>query len=96
MTKSGGHSYGEFFLNRFAGVNPINGDALWLDANGELTDQFNESDKVMVGKSCIAPWQGGFGTTLTWKGLSLNAQFSWVADRWMINNDRYFLTSSLF
>ena len=44
----------------------------------------------MVGKSCIAPWQGGFGTTLTWKGLSLNAQFSWVADRWMINNDRYF------
>lgn len=85
-----GHSYGEFFLNRFAGVNPINGDALWLDANGELTDQFNESDKVMVCKSCIAPWQGGFGTTLTWKGLSLNAQFSWVADRWMINNDRYF------
>ena len=44
----------------------------------------------MTGKSCIAPWQGGFGTTLSWKGLSLSAQFSWVADRWMINNDRYF------
>ena len=27
---------------------------------------------------------------LTWKGLSLSAQFAWVADRWMINNDRYF------
>ena len=43
-----------------------------------------------AGKSFFAPWQGGFGTTLTWKGLSLSAQFAWVADRWMINNDRYF------
>ena len=85
-----GHSYGEFFLNRFAGVNPINGDPLWYTADGEITDEFRESDKVMTGKSCIAPWQGGFGTTLSWKGLSLSAQFSWVADRWMINNDRYF------
>lgn len=85
-----GHSYGEFYLNRFAGVNPINGDALWYDIDGNITDEYNESDKVLVGKSYIAPWQGGFGTTLTWKGLSLNAQFSWVADRWMINNDRYF------
>jgi len=85
-----GHSYGEFFLNRFAGVNPINGDALWYTAGGEVTDEFNEADKVMVGKSYIAPWMGGFGTSLSWKGLALSAQFSWVADRWMINNDRYF------
>lgn len=85
-----GHSYGEFFLNRFAGVNPINGEPLWYTDDGELTDEFKESDKVMTGKSCIAPWQGGFGTTLSWKGLSLSAQFSWVADRWMVNNDRYF------
>ncbi|MGM9741810.1 MAG: SusC/RagA family TonB-linked outer membrane protein [Candidatus Cryptobacteroides sp.] len=85
-----GHSFGEFYLNKFAGVNPINGDALWYDKNGEITNEFNESDKVMVGKSYIAPWMGGFGTSLSWKGLSLSAQFSWVADRWMINNDRYF------
>lgn len=85
-----GHSYGEFFLNRFAGVNPIDGNPLWYTADGEITDEFREADKVMTGKSCIAPWQGGFGTTLSWKGLSLSAQFSWVADRWMINNDRYF------
>ena len=44
----------------------------------------------MVGKNYLAPWQGGFGTTLTWKGISVNAQFSWVADRWMFNNDRNF------
>ncbi|MBQ6861661.1 MAG: TonB-dependent receptor [Alistipes sp.] len=85
-----GHPLGEFYINRYAGVNPANGDALWYTKEGELTNELKDSDKVLVGKSYIAPWQGGFGTTLSWKGLSLTAQFSWVADRWMINNDRYF------
>lgn len=85
-----GHPLGEFYINRYAGVNPVNGDALWYDKNGNLTTELRDSDKVLVGKSYIAPWQGGFGTTLSWKGLSLSCQFSWVADRWMLNNDRYF------
>ena len=85
-----GHPLGEFYINRFAGVNPANGDALWYTKDGELTNELKDSDKVLVGKSYIAPWQGGFGTSLSWKGLSLSAQFSWVADRWMLNNDRYF------
>lgn len=85
-----GHSFGEFFINRFAGVNPANGDALWYTKDGQITNKLEDKDKVLVGKSYVAPWQGGFGTTLDWKGLSLSAQFSWVADRWMINNDRFF------
>ena len=89
-----GHSVGEFYVNRYAGVNPANGDALWLTKDGEVTTEFNESDKVMIGKSYIAPWQGGFGTSLSWRGLSLSAQFAWVADRWMFNNDRFFEESN--
>lgn len=85
-----GHPLGEFYINRYAGVNPANGDALWYDKNGNLTTQLRDDDKVLVGKSYIAPWQGGFGTALSWRGLSLSTQFSWVADRWMLNNDRYF------
>ncbi len=85
-----GHPLGEFYINRYAGVNPANGDALWYTADGHLTDQLRDEDKVLVGKTYIAPWQGGFGTALSYKGLSLSTQFSWVADRWMINNDRYF------
>ena len=84
-----GHSATEFYINRYAGVNPTNGDALWYTKDGEITTEFKDSDKVMTGKSFVAPWQGGFGTTLTWKGISLAAQFSWVADRWVFNNDRY-------
>ena len=85
-----GHPLGEFYINRYAGVNPANGDALWYDKDGNITNELNDEDQVMIGKSYHAPWQGGFGTTLSWKGLSLSAQFSWVGDRWMINNDRYF------
>lgn len=89
-----GHSVGEFYINRYAGVNPANGDALWYTKDGQVTNVYNEGDKVMVGKSHIAPWQGGFGTSLSWKGLMLNAQFSWVGDRWMFNNDRFFEESN--
>lgn len=85
-----GDRLGQFYLNRFYGVNPANGDALWLTKDGEITTELRDSDKVLTGKSSIAPWQGGFGTALSWKGLSLSAQFSWVGERYMINNDRYF------
>ena len=89
-----GHDSGEFFINRFAGVNPANGDALWYTKDGEITNELRDEDRVMIGKSYNAPWAGGFGTTFAWKGLSLSAQFSWVADRWMINNDRYYQESN--
>ena len=85
-----GHPVGEFYMNRYAGVNPANGDALWYDKDGNIVNELRDEDKVMIGKTYHAPWQGGFGTALSWKGLSLSAQFSWVGDRWMINNDRYF------
>lgn len=29
-----GHDSGEFYINRFAGVNPVNGDALWYTRDG--------------------------------------------------------------
>ncbi len=85
-----GHPYGEHYAVRYAGVNPVNGDALWYTKDGKITNVYNEENKVQLGKSAIAPWQGGFGTTLSWKGISLSAQFSWVKDRWMLNNDRFF------
>ena len=85
-----GHPLGEFYMNRFAGVNPANGDALWYDKDGNITNVLKDSDRVLLGKSCNAPFQGGFGTVFSWKGLSVSAQFSFVAGRYMVNNDRYF------
>ena len=85
-----GHPLGEFYMNRYAGVNPANGDALWYDKDGNLTNELRDSDRVLLGKSCNAPLQGGFGTMVSYRGLSLSAQFSWVGERYMVNNDRFF------
>ncbi len=65
-----GHSVSEFFLNRYAGVNPANGEQLWYDKDGNVTNEFRESDKVMTGETYDAPWMGGFGTSFRWKGLA--------------------------
>ena len=89
-----GHPVHEYYMNRYAGVNPANGDALWYTADGELTTEYREEDKVMTGKTFDSPWAGGFGTTLMWKGLSLSAQFSWMAKRYVMNNDRFFEESN--
>ena len=84
-----GHTVAGFYMVRYAGVNPANGDALWYTKDGKITNEFSEEDRVLIeGKSFVAPWQGGFGTNLSWKGLMLSAQFSWMADRWVYNNDR--------
>ena len=85
-----GHPVSEFYMVRYAGVNPANGEQLWYTKDGIITNEYSEDDRVMTGKTFDAPWAGGFGTTLSWKGLSFSAQFSWLADRWVMNNDRYF------
>ena len=50
-----GHPVHEYFMNRYAGVNPANGDALWYTADGELTTEYREEDKVMTGKTFDSP-----------------------------------------
>ena len=85
-----GHPVSEYYYNRYAGVNPANGMQLWYDKDGNLTDEMLESDKVMTGKSHDPSWWGGFGLDFGWKGIQLSAQFSWMAERWIVNNDRYF------
>ena len=75
---------------RFAGVDPRDGRPMWLDKNGNKTKTYNENDAVGLGKSYIAPWTGGFGLDARWKGLSLRADFTWAAEKYMLNFIRGF------
>lgn len=54
------------------------------------------SAAVFTGKNRYAPWIGGFGTNFTWKGLSVIADFAWAADKWMMQNDDYFIKNANF
>ncbi|MCH5219339.1 MAG: SusC/RagA family TonB-linked outer membrane protein [Muribaculaceae bacterium] len=92
-----GHSAGEFYYVKFAGVDPRDGTQMWYDVNGNLTKNYNEETmSVMTGYNRYAPWTGGFGTQLSWKGLSLQLDFNWAAKKYMINNDRYFTENTSF
>ncbi|MDE6654281.1 MAG: hypothetical protein K2K37_07850 [Muribaculaceae bacterium] len=92
-----GHLADEFYMVRYAGVDPRDGAQQWYTREGNITKVYNESrDAVGINKSQYAPWSGGFGANFGWKGLSLLADFTWAADKWMINNDLYFCQNNNF
>lgn len=91
-----GHSYGEYYYVRSAGVDPRDGMQMWYDKDGNKTKQYSDSYAVFTGKQMYAPWAGGFNLTFGWKGLSVGAQFSWVAGKYTMNNDLFFLTNPAF
>ena len=92
-----GHSIGEFYYVRWAGVDPRDGQQMWYDKDGNLTKVFNEErDAVLLGKEMYAPLTGGFGTSLSWKGLTVSADFTWAGEKYLINNDNYFIENPNF
>ena len=71
---------------RYAGVDPRDGQQMWYTKDGNLTKTYNkEADAVNTGKSFYAPWAGGFGIDARWKGLSLRADFTWCAEKYIQN-----------
>lgn len=90
-----GKPYGEFYMVEYAGVDPRDGKPMWYDIDGNLTKVYNEErDSKFTGKQRFAPWSGGFGTSFSWKGLSITADFAWQAGKYMTNNDNYFLKNA--
>ena len=89
-----GHAYGEFYYVRSAGVDPQTGAPLYYDKDGNKTKKYNEErDAVFLGKNHYAPWTGGFGTNFRYKNVSLIADFAWVAGKYMVINDDYFIAN---
>lgn len=92
-----GESLGTFHLVRYAGVNPGNGAVNWYDKDGNITTKYKDSDAVTLsGKSSIAPWAGGFSSRLSAGGFSASVYFSWMKNKWLMNNTRYFTENSDF
>ena len=74
-----------WFEPRWAGVNPANGEPLYLDINGDITNVYSAANAVYLDKSADPTYTGGFGTNIEYKGFSLNANFSFAADQWRNN-----------
>lgn len=76
-----------FYVVRYAGVNPANGNPLFYTANGGVTETINDSDRVNTGKSIYPVWQGGFGSSISYKGFEFNTQWVYFADLYRNNLD---------
>ncbi|WP_336065168.1 TonB-dependent receptor [Mesoflavibacter sp. CH_XMU1404-2] len=73
-------------LVRWAGVNPANGEPLWYDADGNITNQYNADDlQVLSGKSPLAKFDGGVNLFMSYKGFDLAADFYYKVGNYVQN-----------
>ncbi|WP_350293888.1 SusC/RagA family TonB-linked outer membrane protein [uncultured Croceitalea sp.] len=78
----------EYFLVRYAGVNPDNGNLLFLDANGNETENPDvDTDRVFLGTNLAPDYQGSFGFDLNYKGLFLSTQWNYAIGVDRLDND---------
>ncbi|TDS13964.1 SusC/RagA family TonB-linked outer membrane protein [Sphingobacterium paludis] len=72
-----GEDYFSYYLPQWAGADPENGDPLWYvdETRTETTNVYGNAQRVLLGKSALPKAFGSFGTTLTYKGIGLDAMF---------------------
>jgi len=85
-TANGG-KISEFFVYRYAGVNQGNGNLLFYDVNGGLTESPTDNDRVLTGKNFLPEYQGGFGFDISYKGLYASTTFTYVANIYRFDFD---------
>lgn len=73
-----GRPYRQFYLKEYAGVDRETGRPMWYlnETGDETTMDYNEAAKRYVG-SADPKVLGGFGTSLSWKGLDFAVTFNY-------------------
>ena len=75
-----------WYRYEYAGVDPTTGKSLWYknttDAEGnvtgrETTDDYSKATQYVTDKSTLAPFFGGFGTTLNYRGFDFAINFTY-------------------
>ena len=74
-----------FYLPRYAGVNPANGQALFYDVDDNITTTNNGGEVFLSGKSPFAKFDGGINTSFNWRGIFLNADFYYKGGNYIFN-----------
>lgn len=84
-----GKSLYTFYLRDYYGVDPTNGDALFRDAEGNLTKDYNKAGYVYAG-SPEPTYLGGLNTNVSWNGFQLGVFFEYKGgNKVMLIEKRY-------
>lgn len=73
-----GKPIGQILTTRFAGINSSTGRAMWYDSLGNITYIPQNKDRYYAGiGGGLPPIQGGLSSSISYKGLSVDVQFSY-------------------
>jgi len=86
----------EFYMFKYAGVDPNNGEALFYAADGSLTNTPTDADRHWLEKSAFPVFQGGFGLDAEYKGFFLTANFTYAKDVHRYDNSYLWYTNPGF
>jgi len=87
---------GTQFFPKYAGYNPANGEPLYYDLDGNVSNVFSENNSIANYGTSEAPYFGGFGSNITYKNFDLNIFFSYISDVVLFNNTRWFQVNQAF
>lgn len=95
--RNGGSLY-TFYLKKWTGVDSQTGLPTWEDISDEdgnpitptKSIEYSDADLQEVG-SALPEYQGGVGTSVRWKGLSLSASSAFIIGNKVYNNTRRFM-----
>lgn len=91
-----GKSLGTWYMVEWAGVNPETGEVWFYDQKGGKTEDISQAPFVDKFKSSEVPVFGGFDTNLTYKGISLSANFTYALNYYIMNATRWYVDNHNF
>ncbi len=74
-----GGKFGQYYLVRYAGVNPTDGNLMFYDKDGNLTEEPDfDNDRVFTNKNRFPDYQGGFSLDADYHDFFFTAQFTYA------------------
>lgn len=73
-----GQPFGQFYGKKYMGVDPVNGDALYLQADGKATNNYATAPDTILGNP-NPDFYGGFNNKFSYKGFDLDIQCQFVS-----------------
>ncbi len=88
-----GYPYQNWYMREWAGVDAMTGTPLWFVVDSEtgektVTGDYNKATRRLLDASPTPKYNGSVGTNFSWKGLTLNANFTFSAGAKIYNSAR--------
>ncbi len=87
---------GTWIMPEYAGVSPETGIVEFYDAEGNRTTDIGKANMTTDLGSSEVPMFGGFNTTFSYKGISLDAQFTYALNNTVMNTQKWFIQNHNF